>query len=197
MCFTYSTFVSCNPPTPIPPRLCSCFWLRCLWTGTRWRFNAVEWAWLRRTYCRCSSRLNKSLYRYVYSVVYQSGCDNLIFNSENDGCYLIIMAQRSCRLLCCGSCALPSVLLIKFLPKYYSVLLDYLQYEAENKHDWQINCVPSQNRSGLRRSMSRSVISNWEREVWWGGGGGFWCFHCTASTPLCFKNNQLKKLTYI
>lgn len=64
---------------------------------------------------------------YTYSVVYQSGCDNLIFNSENDGRYTIIVAQNSYWLLCCGSCALPSVLLIKFLPTYYSEILDLFQ----------------------------------------------------------------------
>lgn len=68
---------------------------------------------------------------YTYSVVYQSGCDNLIFNSENDGCYIIIVAQRSCWLLCCGSCALPSVLLIKFLPKCYQRFWIGFQCEAE------------------------------------------------------------------
>lgn len=140
------------PTTYPPPHLYSCFWLRCLWTGTRWRLNAVEWAWLKRTYCRCSSCCKVyigTVYRYVYSVVYQSGCDNLIFNSENDGCYIIIVAQRYCWLLCCGSCALPSVLL-KFLPKYYTVLLGWFQNEAENKHDWKINCVLSQNRSRVQ-----------------------------------------------
>lgn len=96
------------------------------------------------------------------STVYQSGSHNLIFNSENDGCYIIIVAQRSCWLLCCGSCALPSVLLIKFLPKDFSVLLDWFQYEAKNKDDWQINCVLSQYRSKLSR------ISNQDGWVWRG-----------------------------